>query len=64
MDLNILRTWIAAKAQLLRHDAQGPNMVEYVLLLAFIAVFVFIIVKTLGSTISNLFSDADTSLNS
>ena len=59
MDLFIFRTWLAAK---LHRDEQGANLVEYLLLLAFIAIIVLVAVKTLGGTVSSKFSSANSAL--
>lgn len=60
MDLNVFRAWIQAKLNL--KDERGANLVEYVLLLAFIAIVVFVAVKVLGGTVSTKFSKADSAL--
>ncbi len=60
MDLEIFRSWIHAKFNL--RDERGANLVEYVLLLAFIAIVVFVAVKVLGSPVSTKFSAADSAL--
>lgn len=60
MDLTIFRSWIQAKLNL--RDERGANLVEYVLLLAFIAIVVFVAVKVLGGTVSTKFSQADSAL--
>ena len=59
MDLTVFRAYIQAK---LNRDERGANLVEYVLLLAFIAIVVFIAVKVLGTTVSTKFSKADSAL--
>ncbi len=60
MDLTVFRAWIQAKLNL--KDERGANLVEYVLLLAFIAIVVFVAVKVLGGTVSTKFSKADSAL--
>jgi Flp pilus assembly pilin Flp len=59
MDLTVFRAWVTAK---LNRDERGANLVEYVLLLAFIAIVVFVAVKVLGNTVSTKFSKADSAL--
>ncbi len=60
MDLTVFRAWIQAKLYL--KDERGATLVEYVLLLAFIAIVVFVAVKVLGGTVSTKFSKADSAL--
>ena len=57
MDLFIIRTWLTARAGL--RNEQGANLVEYLLLLAFIAVIVLVAVKALGSNVSTKLSSAN-----
>jgi Flp pilus assembly pilin Flp len=59
MDLTVFRAWLNAKFD---RDERGANLVEYVLLLAFIAIVVFVAVKVLGNTVSTKFSRADSAL--
>jgi Flp pilus assembly pilin Flp len=61
MDLTVIRAWLHAKLHIER-DERGANLVEYVLLLAFIAIVVFVAVKVLGTTVSSKFSQADSAL--
>ncbi len=61
MDLMIFRTWLQAKLTL--RSERGANLVEYLLLLAFIAIIVLVAVKTLGGTVSTKFSSANTHVN-
>jgi Flp pilus assembly pilin Flp len=60
MDLFIFRTWLSAK---LHRNEQGANLVEYILLIAFIAIVVLIAVQTLGTTVSTKFSSTTSSLS-
>jgi Flp pilus assembly pilin Flp len=60
MDLFVLKSWLEARFNL--RDERGANMVEYVLLLAFIALIVFVVVKSLGGKVSTKFSSADSTL--
>ncbi len=62
MDLFILKTWLAAKFNF-NADERGASMVEYGLLLAFIAVICVIAVKALGENVSARFSSTSASLN-
>jgi pilus assembly protein Flp/PilA len=59
MDLFIFRTWITAK---FAKNERGANLVEYLLLLAFIALVVLIAVQALGTKVSTKFSSANSSL--
>lgn len=60
MDLFIFRTWLESKFA--NRDERGANLVEYLLLLAFIAIIVLVAVKTLGGTVSTKFSSANSAL--
>jgi Flp pilus assembly pilin Flp len=59
MDLFIVATWLKARA---RTNERGANLVEYLLLLAFIAIIVIVAVQTLGSTVSSKFSSTNSAL--
>ncbi len=60
MDLFIFRTWLQSK--LVNHDERGANLVEYLLLLAFIAIIVLVAVKALGGKVSSKFSSTNSAL--
>ena len=60
MDLYIFRTWLQAK--FVNRDERGANLVEYMLLLAFIAIIVLVAVKTLGTTVSTKFSSTSSGI--
>ncbi len=62
MDIFILRTWLESKLHVGEHDSRGANLVEYVLLLAFIALVVMGVVKLLGTKVSQKFSEASSQL--
>ncbi len=62
MDIFILRTWLESKLHVGEHDSRGANLVEYVLLLAFIALVVMGVVKLLGTKVSQKFSSASATL--
>ncbi len=62
MDIFILRTWLESKLHVGEHDSRGANLVEYVLLLAFIALVVMGVVKLLGTKVSEKFSSASATL--
>ena len=62
MQMNVLRTWLQARLHLSGHDERGANLVEYILLIAFIAIIVIVAVKVLGSTVSTQFSSANDNL--
>jgi Flp pilus assembly pilin Flp len=59
MDLFVLKSWLQAK---FAKDERGANLVEYVLLLSFIALVVILVVTNLGGKVSEKFSSASTSL--
>ncbi|MDQ1532818.1 MAG: Flp/Fap pilin component [Actinomycetota bacterium] len=63
MDMNLLRTWLQARLHLGERDERGANLVEYILLIAFIAIIVIVAVRVLGRTVSVKFSSADSNLN-
>jgi pilus assembly protein Flp/PilA len=60
MDLNIFKTWL--KARLGMQSERGATMVEYVLILALIAIFVIAVVGLLGHSVSSKFSQANSGL--
>jgi len=60
MDLNILKTWFMARFHI--NSERGATMVEYVLILALIAIVVIVIVTALGKSVSNKFSQASSGL--
>ncbi len=60
MNLFILKTWLESK---FAKDERGANLVEYILLVAFIALVVIAGVKLLGNQVNNKFSNASTNLN-
>ena len=62
MNLFIMRTYLHARFNHNSSNETGANMVEYVLLLAFIALIVIGTVKILGSTVNSKFSDANSQL--
>ena len=57
MDLFIFRTWLQSK--FVNRDERGANLVEYLLLLAFIAIIVLVAVRALGSNVSTKLSSAN-----
>lgn len=61
MNLFILRTWLHAKLNL--QDERGASMVEYILLVVFIAIIALVAVNFLGNNVSKKFSSAASSLN-
>jgi Flp pilus assembly pilin Flp len=63
MDLTYWRAWIAVRWQAAGNDQRGANLVEYILLIAFIAIIVIVAVKVLGRTISTKFSSANSNLS-
>jgi pilus assembly protein Flp/PilA len=61
VDLFILKTWLSARFNV--DSERGASMVEYGLLLAFIAVICVLAVKALGENVSARFSSTSASLN-
>lgn len=64
MNLFVLRTWLGARLHVGEHDSRGANLVEYILLVAFIALIVLVAVQALGGKIGDKFGDAKTQLDS
>lgn len=62
MQLDLLRAWFGARFRLGERNDRGANLVEYILLIAFIAIIVIVAVKVLGRTVSAQYSSADSSL--
>ena len=60
MNLFILRTWLQAK---FTDDERGASMVEYILLVALIALAVIAAVVFLRGQVQNKFSDAGSRLS-
>jgi pilus assembly protein Flp/PilA len=60
MDLNIFKTWVMARLHI--DSERGATMVEYVLILALIAIVVIAIVTALGKSVSGKFSQASSGL--
>lgn len=60
MNLFILRTWLSAKLNV--QDERGASMVEYILLVVFIAIIAIVAVKLLGTNVSKKFNSAANSL--
>ncbi len=56
MHLPLLALWLRSRH---RTNERGANLVEYLLLLAFIAIIVIVAVQTFGSTVSSHFSSAN-----
>jgi Flp pilus assembly pilin Flp len=63
MDLTYWRAWIALRWQAAGQNQRGANLVEYILLIAFIAIIVIVAVKVLGRTLSKQFSSANSNLS-
>jgi Flp pilus assembly pilin Flp len=61
MNFAILKTWLTARLHI--DSERGATMVEYVLILALIAIFVIAIVTQLGKSVSHKFSEASSGLN-
>jgi Flp pilus assembly pilin Flp len=62
MDLTYWRAWIAVRWQMAGDSQRGANLVEYILLIAFIAIIVIVAVKVIGRTVSKQFSSANSNL--
>jgi Flp pilus assembly pilin Flp len=62
MDLTYWRAWVGVRWSLAGQNQRGANLVEYILLIAFIAIIVMIAVKVLGRTVSKQFSSANSNL--
>ncbi len=60
MNLFVLRTWLQAKFD---KEQRGASLVEYVLLVALIALVVIAAVTILGSVINSRFSQAGSKLS-
>ena len=60
MDLSVFKAWLMAKLNIT--DERGANLVEYILLLTFIALVVIAVVGLLGQKVSGKFSAASSSL--
>jgi Flp pilus assembly pilin Flp len=60
VDLQVIAAWLRARFDI--RSERGANLVEYVLLLTFIALVVIIIVTNLGSKVSQKFSSASSKL--
>ena len=60
MNLFVLRTWLQAK---FAKDERGASMVEYILLVALIALAVIAAVVFLRGEVQDKFSDAGTKLS-
>ena len=60
MNLFVLKTWLQAKFS---HDERGASMVEYILLVALIALAVIAAVVFLRSQVQDKFSDAGSKLS-
>jgi Flp pilus assembly pilin Flp len=60
MDFYVFKTWLMARLNL--KSERGANLVEYILLLTFIALVVIAVVGLLGKKVSSKFSSASTSL--
>jgi Flp pilus assembly pilin Flp len=60
MNLSVLKAWLMAKLNVT--DERGANLVEYILILTFIALVVIAIVTALGGKVSEKFSSASAKL--
>ncbi|MCZ7525784.1 MAG: Flp family type IVb pilin [Acidimicrobiia bacterium] len=62
MNPMVFKTWFEAKFRM-HEDERGANLVEYILLVALIALLVIGAVAFLRSRVENKFSEAGSSLN-
>lgn len=62
MDINLFATWLSARLRLGERE-HGGSLVEYILLVAFIAIIVIVAVKVLGRTVSGKYSTANSNLS-
>ena len=60
MDLFVFKTWLKARMHV--DTERGATMVEYVLILALIAILVIGVVAALGGSVSKKFSQASSGL--
>ena len=60
MNLFVLKTWLKARMNV--ESERGATMVEYVLILALIAILVIGVVAALGGSVSKKFSQASSGL--
>ena len=60
MNLDMFRTWLQARFNV--QSERGATMVEYVLILALIAILVIGVVSLLGKSVSSKFSQANSGL--
>ena len=60
MNLFVMKTWLQARFS---HDERGASMVEYILLVALIALAVIAAVVFLRGQVQDKFSDAGTKLS-
>ena len=61
MNLFVFKTWLDAR--LGRTDEKGANLVEYILLIALIAILVIVAIKLLQPKINEKFNEACKELN-
>jgi Flp pilus assembly pilin Flp len=62
VDITYWRAWTEHRIHQAGRGQSGANLVEYILLVAFIAIIVMVAVKVLGRTISTKFSSANSTL--
>jgi Flp pilus assembly pilin Flp len=60
MDLYVLKTWLKAR---FANTERGATMVEYILILALIAILVIGVVAALGGKVSEKFSQASSGIS-
>ena len=60
MNFNLIKSWLTARLHI--DSERGATMVEYVLILALIAILVIAVVTALGNSVSSKFSQASSGL--
>jgi Flp pilus assembly pilin Flp len=60
VNLFVFKAWVVAR---FTSNERGANLVEYVLLLTFIALIVIAVVTKLGNKVSTKFTSASSALN-
>ena len=61
MNLSVFKAWLMAKLNVT--DERGANLVEYILILTFIALVVIAVVTALGGKVSEKFSQASSGIS-
>jgi pilus assembly protein Flp/PilA len=59
-----VQTWVAAAKSAVVRDEEGQGLVEYALILGLVAAVAIAILLTMGTQVSNIFSNIQEKLNS